>query len=120
MLSIPKKDLVSFQWEKSFTVTANTSKEIHFGIERIATWHELAIPFIANCFNKLVYLLKESNLSQNKFIMFYFEDDIYSGKNLVTNTLTELFLPCESFKLLFQANATTDTDFDIMLKFLKS
>lgn len=114
------KGNIGFQWEHSWTQTTDTTAEFHLGINKLSAIHELAIPFIADCFNKLIYLFKESNLSQNAMIMFYYEDGDTHTENLAKDTLTELLLPSKRFKLLFQANAINPTDFDFMLKFEKA
>lgn len=119
MLQTIKKDLVSFQWEKSFSVTKNKVKIYHFGINRISESSILAIPFIANCFNKLIYFYKESEDAQQAHFKFYFENNNSAYVNLVKNILTEIFLPCKRFTAEFQAHADNDTDFNMMIKFLK-
>ena len=114
------KGNIGFQWEDSFTVAMGEHKYYHFGINRIAAGHILAAPFIANCFNKLIYLYKESALTQAKEICYCYEDSETNCIELAVDTLTELLLPTKRFYLHFQANATGDSDFDIMLKFMKS
>lgn len=114
------KGNIGFQYEDSVNVALGEHKYYHFGIDRQDSQHTLAVPFIANCFNKLIYLLKESEVSQAKEICYYYEDNDIQCVNLVTNTLTELLLPAKRFILHFQANAINQTDFDIMIKFLKT
>lgn len=114
------KGNIGFQWEKSFTVSSNQEKFYHFGINRINMEHTLAIPFIADVFNKLVYLFKENNGSQVKDIIFLFEGVATQTLALVPDTLTEVLLPCKRFYLHFQANLLNPTDCDMMLKFEKA
>jgi len=114
-----KKDLVSFQWEKSWTQPMNTQVYYFFGIERSHDFMILALPFISNHFNKIIYLYKESNVSQTKAISMYFSDGNVIDINLIPNVVTELFIPCKRFRLRFKAKVDEDTDIDIMLKFLK-
>lgn len=109
-----------FQWEKSFQVLAGLLGVYHFGINRINNTNVLAIPFIPDCFNKLVYLYTESNASQVAQFTFLFEDGTTHNVALVTDTLTEILMPCKRFILHVQANAVSATDFDIMLKFEKA
>ncbi|MBZ9572563.1 hypothetical protein KJA15_04500 [Patescibacteria group bacterium] len=114
------KGNIGIQWEKSFTVAMDEHKYYHFGIIRVSEAHTLAIPFIPKCFNKLVYLYKETALTQAKEICYYYEDCDKNCIDLAVDTLTELLLPTKRFYLHFQANASADSDFNIMLKFLKA
>lgn len=114
------KGNIGFQWEDSWESLAGIEKYYHFGIDRLNSAHILAVPFLANCFNKFVYLLKESTVSQAKEICYYYEDNNVQCVNLVTNTLTELLLPAKRLYLHFHANAITSTEFDMMLKFEKA
>jgi len=114
------KGNIGFQYEMSFTGTTNTEYNFHFGINRQDSQHTLAIPFIANCYNKLIYLLKENNVSQTKNIEFYFEDNDRQAITLATNTLTELLLPAKRFIIKLKANAINPTDFDFIIKFEKA
>lgn len=113
------KGNIGFQWEDSFTVIEKLEQTYHFGIDKVMGDDILVVPFIADCYNKLVYLYKESNVADVKKISFYFEDNDIQDVNLVADTLTELLLPCKRFLLHFKANAIEPTDFDIMIKFLK-
>lgn len=114
------KGNIGFQYEMSFTALADTEYNYHFGINRQDSQHTLAIPFIANCYNKLVYLLKENNGSQTKNIEFYFEDSDTQAVTLAKDTLTELLLPAKRFIIKLKANLLNPTDFDMMLKFEKA
>lgn len=114
-----ENSLVSLQWEKSFTLAQNTLREYWFGINKIITNGILAVPYIPDCFNKLVYIFKRSNSAIAYQFTFYFPDNTESGVVLL-NVPTQIFLPTKRFKLLLKAKADKSTDFYIMLKFLKA
>lgn len=116
---ISLKGGISFQWEDSFLGGSSEERFYHFGVNKIAGTHILAMPFLPDCFNKLIYLYKENNVSQTKNIEFYFEDNDKQSFALVPDTLTELLLPCKRFLINLKASIT-GTDFDIMLKFEKA
>lgn len=117
-MNIEKTD--GFQWEKSFTLTADTSREYHFGINRINNTYILAIPFIPDCFNKLLYLTKWNNAIQWCTIRFYYSDNNYLQVAFAQNVLTQLYLPSKRFYITMKANALADSQFDFMIKFLKA
>lgn len=120
MLSLPKKDLVSLQWEKSFTLAQNTNRYYWFGINRLNAGDILAIPCIPDCFNKFILLYKESNVAQYKQYVFYFPDGTLQSYNIVPDTLILKYLSSRNLRLFFRAKLDEATDFDIMLKFLKA
>jgi len=113
------KGNIGFQWEDSFQVLAETEKSYHFGIDRQNASHILVIPFIANCFNKLVYLFKEDSASTNADFEFIHKDNNINTIALVTDTLTEVLLPCHRFRIYLKTGVSA-IDFDIMLKFEKA
>lgn len=117
-MNIAKPD--GFQWEKSFTVLTSQAVRHWFGIDKPTNTWILAIPFIPDCFNKLTYLFKESNLSQIKRFDFYFPDNSITPIAIIPNALSQIYLPTKRFILTVRAKADEDTDYDIMLKFLKS
>ena len=111
-----------FQFEFSEDIATGLLSIYHFGIDRINNSHVLAIPFIPDCFNKLVYLYKEEVASpcQVKQFTFYMADGTNHNETMAVDTLTELLLPCKRFIIHFQANAISNTEVDFMLKFEKA
>lgn len=117
---ISQKGNSGFQWEKSFTLGADAETFYHFGVNKNTAGHILAMPFIPDSFNKMIYLLNENFVSQKKNINLIFEDSDVQSVALVPISIIELPLPCKRFCLEFKANEMSATDFDIMLKFLKA
>lgn len=117
---ISQKENSGFQWEDSFILEADVETFYHFGINKVDGTHILAMPFIPDCFNKIIYLLNENFVSQKKNINLIFEDGDVQAVALVPISIIELPLPCKRFYLEFQANESEQTRFDFMMKFLKA
>lgn len=116
---ISKKENCGFQWEKSFEVLASANTYYHFGMMKTDQAHNLAMGFMPDYFNKLIYLFKETSASTTKVFQFIFEDDDIQTITLVTDTLTELLLPAKRFRMYLLTGLST-INYDIMIKFLKS